>query len=112
MTRITLEIVESAYEPTADGQGMVLRCLTQEIAGREEGRLAYLNLVLDHADDDVQERGQRDFAALRLAIGVLNPDDSSELHWRAFQVRAGLKTNSRGEPESVIEEYIPSPLAA
>lgn len=80
-----LEIVESAYEPTPCGNGMVLRCLTQEVGGEREGRLAYLNFTLEHADPKKQEQGQLAFAALRRATGVLNPQDSAELHWKAFQ---------------------------
>lgn len=80
-----LEIVESAYEPTPCGKGMVLRCLTQEIGGEREGRLAHLDFTLEHDDERVQERGQRAFAALRRAIDVLAPNDSAELHWKAFQ---------------------------
>ncbi|KRE04712.1 hypothetical protein ASE61_07275 [Bosea sp. Root670] len=81
----TLEIVESTYEPTPCGNGMVLRCLTQVVGGADEGRLAYLDLTLEHSDERIQERGQRAFAALRRAIDVLSPEDSTELHYKAFQ---------------------------
>lgn len=102
----TLEIVESTYEPTPCGKGMVLRCLTQEIGGTHEGRLAFLNFMLEHDDEKRQERGQRDFAALRRAIGVLSPQDTEELHFKPFQVKIGTRSNSRGEPENVILEYV------
>lgn len=81
----TLEIVESSYEPTACGKGMQLRCLTQEIGGPNEGRLAFLSFVLEHDNERTQECGQRAFAALRRAIDVLAPNDSEELHWKAFK---------------------------
>jgi hypothetical protein len=81
----TLEIVESSCEATADGKGLQLRCLTQEVDGPNEGRQAYLNFVLEHADEQTQQAGQCAFAALRRAVGVLNPQDSSELHYKAFQ---------------------------
>lgn len=85
----TLEIVESTYEPTPCGRGMQLRCLTQEVCGANEGSLAYLNFVLDHADERSKEIGQRAFAALRRATGVLNPTDSAELHFKAFRLHSG-----------------------
>lgn len=85
----TLEIVESTYEATDDGSGAMLRCLTQEVGGPHEGRLAYLNFVLEHADDQTQQAGQRAFAALRRAVGVLNPQDSEELHYKAFAFPLG-----------------------
>lgn len=80
-----LEIVESSYDPTPCGKGMVLRCLTQEVGGEDEGRLGYLDFVLEHAEANQQERGQRAFAALRRAVGVLDPKHSVELHWKAFR---------------------------
>ncbi|MGX1786148.1 hypothetical protein ACWIGM_05385 [Bosea sp. NPDC055332] len=85
----TLEIVESTYEPTPCGRGMQLRCLAQEVAGSNGGRLAYLDFVLEHSDERIQERGQRAFAALRRAVGVLNPTESEELHWKAFRLHSG-----------------------
>ncbi|CAM5183715.1 putative protein OS=Bosea thiooxidans OX=53254 GN=SAMN05660750_04069 PE=4 SV=1 [Bosea thiooxidans] len=81
----TLEIVESTYVPTPCGKGMILRCLTQEIGGPDAGRLAKLDFTLEHADQRIQERGQRAFAALRRAVGVLDPEDSEELHWKEFR---------------------------
>ena len=84
VNKLNIEIVESSYEPTACGKGMQLRCLTQEIGGEREGRLGYLVFVLEHAESNQQERGQRAFAALRRAIDVLSPNDSAELHWKAF----------------------------
>lgn len=80
----TLEIVESTYIATEDDKGLRLRCLTQEVGGPNAGRQAYLDFVLEHADEQTQQAGQRAFAALRRATGVLNPQDSEELHYRPF----------------------------
>lgn len=87
----TLEIVESTYEPTPCGKGMQLRCLTQTVRGADEGSLAYFNFMLEHEDTERQQRGQRDFAALRRATGVLNPQDSEELHFKPFRARIGTQ---------------------
>lgn len=103
----TLEIVESAYEPTPCGKGMVLRCLTQEVGGGSLGRLTYLDFILEHDDERMQEGGQRDFAGLRRATGVLSPKDTAELHWRPFVVRIGIKARKdTGELENVVKEYL------
>lgn len=81
----TLEIVESEYRPNQSSTGMVLQCLAQEVGGPNEGQLGYLLFDLENDDECIQERGQRAFAALRRAVDVLAPTDSSELHWKAFQ---------------------------
>lgn len=80
---VNIEIIESVYEPTPCGRGMALRCLTQEVGGNE-GRRAYLDLILEHDDERTQETGQRAFAALRREIDVLNPQTTAELHHKAF----------------------------
>lgn len=107
-----LEIVESSYDANQDGDGMSLSLKAQVMGGDYDQRTYYIWMDLEHDDDKRQERGQRDFAALRRAIGVLNPQDTEELHFKPFRVRVGLKTNRRGEPENVIKEYILPPLAA
>lgn len=109
---VTLEIVESAYEPNEQGTGMVLKCKAQVVQEVWPSPLMYLDYRLEDADAPVQQRGQCDFAALRRAVGVLNPDDTEQLHWRPFRVRLGLNTNSRGETEIVIREYVFPRLAA
>ncbi len=99
----TLEIVESTYEPTPCGKGMRLRCLTQIVGGADEGSLAYLDFVLQHEDTEQQEIGQRDFAGLRRATGVLAPKDSEQLHFKPFRVKIGVREHTGA---NVIKEYL------
>jgi len=80
----TIEIVESTYEPTPDGQGMVLKTKSQVVQDKWPSPFVYLNYTLEHRDPKKQQAGQRAFAALRRATGVLNPQDSEELHYKAF----------------------------
>lgn len=102
----TLEIVESSYEPNTEGTGMILKCKAQVVQEVWPSPQMYINYRLEDADPRIQERGQRDFAALRRAVGVLNPQDTEELHWRAFKVRVGSRPNRRGKLENHIVEYI------
>lgn len=99
----TLEIVESEYVPNANGDGMVLNCKTQVMEGKHTGRPFYINYSLEHADPQAQEIGQRDFAALRRATGVLNPQDTEELHFKAFRVKIGVQERTGA---NVIKEYL------
>ena len=114
-----MEIVESDYVATSNGLGMVLKCKAQIVGGDYEGRPYYLNYNLENntpgTGDITQEIGQRDFAGLRRAVGVLNPDDTEELHFRTFSVRLGvqekkIKVNGvkqgTGEMENTVKEYI------
>lgn len=108
----TLEIVESEYVPTCDGLGMLLKCKAQIVGGEYDGRPYYLNYTLEHADPQREEKGQRDFACVRRATGVLAPDFTDDLHFIPFGVKLGVRENGAGEPVNRIVEYVLPPLAA
>lgn len=103
----TLEIVESEYKATSKGTGMLLACKAQVVGGDHEGRPFYINYNLENDNETAQEIGQRDFAGLRRATGVLAPDDSEELHFKQFGVKIGIKARKdTGELENVIKQYL------
>lgn len=102
-----MEIVESEYGATSKGTGMVLKCKAQIVGGEYDGRPFYLNYNLQNDNETAQEIGQRDFAGLRRATGVLAPDDSEELHFKTFGVKIGIKNRKdTGEPENVVRQYL------
>lgn len=111
----TLEIVESEYKATSKGTGMLLACKAQVVGGEFDGRPFYINYNLENQNETAQEIGQRDFAGLRRATGVLAPDDSEELHFKAFGVKLGIKARKdTGDLENVIKQYLfdDAPIAA
>lgn len=97
-----MEIVESEYVPGAKGTGMVLKCKAQVVGGDFDERPFYINYNLENQNETAQEIGQRDFAGLRRAIGVLSPEDSEELHFHRFRVKIGVQ---EGTGANVIKEY-------
>lgn len=110
-----LEMCETDYRPNAEGTGMLLACKAQIVGGEYDGRPFYINYCLEHEDDQAQEIGQRDFAGLRRATGVLSPNDSAELHWIPFRVKIAAQISKRtGEPVNRIVQYLfdDEPLAA
>ena len=103
----TLEIVESEYKATSKGTGMLLACKAQVVGGDYEGRPFYINYNLENDNPQAQEIGQREFAGLRRATGVLAPQDTEELHFKQFGVKIGIKARkSTGELENVIKQYL------
>jgi hypothetical protein len=102
-----MEIVESDYVATQSGNGMILKCKAQIIGGEYDQRPFYINYNLENANEQAQEIGQRDFAGLRRATGVLAPDDSEQLHFVPFNVKIGIKARKdTGELENVIKQYV------
>lgn len=102
-----MEIVESDYVATAKGTGMILKCKAQIVGGEFEGRPFYINYNLENENEQAQEIGQRDFAGLRRATGVLAPQDTEELHFKTFGVTLGVKARKdTGEMENVVRKYL------
>ena len=101
-----LEIVETDYVATSKGNGMVLKCKAQIVGGEYDCRPFYINYNLENDNEDAQNIGQRDFAGLRRATGMLNVEDSEELHRIPFRVLIGTRTNSAGEPVNRIVQYL------
>lgn len=82
-----LEIVESDYVTNSTGTGNILKCKAQVVGGDFDQRPFYINYDLENDNPDAQEIGQREFARLRRAVGVLAPENSAELHWKRFRVK-------------------------
>lgn len=102
-----MEIVESDYVATAKGTGMILKCKAQIVDGEYEGRPFYINYNLENENEQAAEIGQRDFAGLRRATGVLAPENSDELHFKTFGVTLGVKARKdTGEMENVVRKYL------
>lgn len=101
-----MEIVESSYDANKDGDGMVLALKAQITGGEFEGRPYMIWMDLENDDEDKQNRGQRDFAGLRRATGVLNPSDTVELHFKPFKVTIGTYVQkTTGETKNTIKKY-------
>lgn len=101
-----MEIVESSYDANKDGDGMVLALKAQITSGEFEGRPYMIWMDLENDDEDKQNRGQRDFAGLRRATGVLNPSDTEELHFKPFKVTIGTYVQkTTGETKNTIKKY-------
>lgn len=102
----TLEIVESDYVANGKGTGMVLKLTAQVVDGEFAERKLFINLNLEHDNSVAQDIAQRDFAALRRAVGVLNPVDSEDLHFKTFKVRLGIeKRKDTGDLQNAIKKY-------
>lgn len=88
--RYDLEIVESAYEPSETGSGMVLKCKAQIVGGDHDGQPLNIEMALEHENAEAQRIGQRHFAALRRAIGVPNPEHTGDLRFKPFDAQIGV----------------------
>lgn len=92
----TFELFESSYEPNARRTGFILRYQAQVVSGEQAGRSFVFAFTLVHDNPQAVEIGQRDFAALRRAVGVHHPKFCDDLLWRPFQAIIGVRPRADG----------------
>jgi hypothetical protein len=82
-----MELTESDVVPTKAGNGKLLKYTARVVSGDFESRLVWGQINLQNTNPQAQEIGQREFSALRHAVGVLAPNDTQDLHFRAFKAK-------------------------
>lgn len=84
-------ISDSEMKPTKAGNGQYLQLELTVIEGEHEGRKTWDRLNLDNPNQTAVEIAQRALSAICRAVGVMAPNDSSELHDRPFEVKLSVK---------------------
>lgn len=81
------QIVESDMKPTNGNTGHYLELTYVVTEGPLSGRKHWERLNLDNPNAKTVEIANRQFASLRDAVGVANPRDSQELHYKPHVIR-------------------------
>jgi hypothetical protein len=80
-----LELVESDIKPTNAGTGKLFTYKIRITNGELEDRLIFGQLNLQNPNAIATKIGQEEFRVIREVTGVLEPDDTTDLHFREFQ---------------------------
>lgn len=101
-------ITESEFKATAAGTGNYLKLRLDVIDGEHQGRVVYTNLNLDNPNPKAVEIAQRDLAQICHAVGVLAPDDSTELHDKPLQAKVTIRPARDGyDAQNEVKGYRP-----
>jgi hypothetical protein len=84
-------VTNTEMKQTANGAGMYLATEFKIIGGEHDGHTVYTNFNVQNRSEKAQAIGQAQFSALCHAVGVLNVQDTSQLHNRPFEVTVGLE---------------------
>lgn len=87
-------IVDSQMKPTSDGNGQYLQLQLQVIDGNRKGATLFDRLNMVNRNQQTMEIAQRTLSAVCHAVGVLQVQDSTQLHNRPLIARVVYK-----EPE-------------
>lgn len=84
-------IMGSEMKPTKDGQNQYLRLTLKVLDGQYANRQLFDNLNLTHSNPVAVEIAQRKLSAYCHATGVIQVQDSSQLHGIPFKARVSIR---------------------
>lgn len=90
-------IVESEMKPTRDGNGAYLQLTLKVIDGQYAGRQVFDRLNLQNQNPVAAEIAYRRLSAYCHATGVLQIQDSQQLHGIPLKARVSVRTDSTGQ---------------
>lgn len=98
-------IIGSEMKSTKAGNGAYLELTFQIIDGEYRGRRLWARLNLDNPNPSAVKIARAELAAICRAVGVLEPQDSCELHDLPLVIIVRQKTGVNGETRNEISGY-------
>ena len=92
----TCMITESEMRPTKTGTGEYLQLRLDVIEGEHQGRVVFDRLNLVNDSQTAVEIAQRQLSAICRAVGVMQPNDSGDLHDKPIRVKVAIRPASGG----------------
>jgi len=109
-------ISSSEMKATKDGTGQYLNLEIQIMNGQYQNRKIFEKLNLVNKNETAVQIAKGTLSAICRAVGVLTPNDSSDLHHKPFLITVGTrKSDYSGEMENRIKSFKPrqsGPVAA
>ncbi len=98
-------IVSSETKPTRKGDGEMLVLELQVVSGPFQGAKLTERLNIKNPSAQAQEIARGTLSAICRAVGVLTPEDSSDLHDRPLVAVVGLKLDEVYGPKNEVKYY-------
>jgi|GEM_PF-345512 len=90
-------IVESEMKPTSNGQGAYLQLSLKVVDGQYAGRQVFDRLNLQNQNPVAAEIAYKRLSAYCHATGVIQVQDSQQLHGIPLKARVSVRTDSTGQ---------------
>jgi hypothetical protein len=90
-------MTKSEMKPTKDGTGAYLETELTVQDGACKGRKVFYRLNLKNSNPVAQEIAYRQLSAICHAVGVIQVEDSQQLHGLPFQVKVVVKKDDSGK---------------
>lgn len=102
----TVIITDSEEKPTKSGAGSYLQMRLDVVDGEYQNRVLFERLNLNNPNPTAVEIAQRTLSAICHAVGVLQPQDSSDLHNIPLLAKVAIQPARDGyEASNIIKGY-------
>lgn len=98
-------IIESDTRPNKKGNGSYIMLNTEIVAGDFKGRRVRDYLNVEHEQEVTQERAREKWMAVKAAVKVLTPEDTSEVHNIPLLVKVAVKNDPQYGQQNRIDAY-------
>jgi hypothetical protein len=97
----------SEEKVTKAGTGKYLQITFEVMDGPQKGRKLWDRLNLWNQNQTAKDIAQRALGAMCRAVGVIRPNDSSELHNKPMLITVDVELDDRQRESNVIKKYEP-----
>ena len=98
-------ISDSKMKPTKNGNGSYLELTFQVIEGQYRSRQIWARLNLDNPNPKAVQIAQAELSAICRAVGVMTPQDSSELHNIPLTITVKCEKQEGRDITNVIKKF-------
>lgn len=99
--------VASEMKPTSAGTGQYLNVTHEVLDGTYKGRKVWSRFNLINPNETAVRIAKEELGALCRAVGVITPNDSSELHNKPFLGTLSVELDSKKKEKNEITKYEP-----
>lgn len=99
------QIIESEIKPTKNNTGQMLQLTWEVLDGEFKGRKIFERLNISNQNKVAEQIAQSALSAICHACGVLQLQDSSQLHNKPMRVRVTIRKSEGYEPSNEIKGY-------
>ena len=100
-------IMTSEMKTTKDGSGQYLKLEFAILNGQFQNRKIFTNLNLVNKNETAVKIAKANLSAICRAVGVLTPNDSSELHGKPMTVRVTIRKSDEYDDQNEIKSFKP-----
>lgn len=98
-------ITESAMKPTRAGDGQYLELKMKILSGSFQNRMLFDRLNLKNKSAQAVQIAQGTLSAICRSVGIITPQDSSELHNKPLTAVVKVRTDNDGNKQNDVKGY-------